>query len=102
MEIIKDIEPDKVWELHQAGALLLDVRGKVETLLGTIENSLVIPHKQVPNRLSELEDYRDKTIIVYCAIGGRSQMIQEFLIAQGFSEVINGGSYSEIKNASKS
>ncbi|MEZ4754432.1 MAG: rhodanese-like domain-containing protein [Bdellovibrionota bacterium] len=101
MDIIKDIEPEKVWELSQSGALLLDVRGKLEFMAGVIPGSLTIPHTKVPANLAELEAYRDKTIITYCAVGGRSSQVQAFLIDQGFSNVLNGGAYSEIKKVGK-
>ncbi|GAG24900.1 unnamed protein product, partial [marine sediment metagenome] len=36
----------------------------------------------------------DRTLIVYCASGGRSRLASEFLDARGYTDVRNMGAYS--------
>ena len=48
-----------------------------------------IPLSLVPVRISELEDMKDKEIIMACRSGGRSGQACQFLAQQGFSKVMN-------------
>ena len=66
---------------------LLDVRETVEIRLATVPDTLQIPMTEVPARLAELSN--DKTIIVMCHSGVRSQRVAEFLLASGFDDVFN-------------
>lgn len=67
--------------------LLLDVREDDEREVARIEPSLHIPMGELPRRLSELPS--ERTIIVYCHHGSRSQMVGAFLEQEGFRSVIN-------------
>lgn len=67
--------------------LLLDVREDDEREVARIEPSLHIPMGELPRRLSELPP--ERTIIVYCHHGSRSQMVGAFLEQEGFRSVIN-------------
>ncbi|MCI4345882.1 MAG: sulfurtransferase [Thermoplasmata archaeon] len=66
---------------------LLDVREDEEREIARIEPSLHIPMSEVPNRKEELP--RDRTLIVYCHHGGRSQMVAAYLEQEGFDHVAN-------------
>lgn len=63
-------------------ALLLDVREPSELQTVAVAGALHIPMRQVPGRASELP--RDRPILVMCHHGGRSQMVADWLLAQGF------------------
>ncbi len=66
---------------------LLDVREDDEREAARIEPSVHIPMGQVPRRLAEIP--RDRTVVVYCHMGGRSAMVAGFLEAQGYTDVAN-------------
>ncbi len=66
---------------------LLDVRESWEVARGAISGATHIPMNSVPRRLDELP--RDRMIVVYCAAGVRSYAVAEFLLMQGFHEVLN-------------
>jgi len=63
--------------------ILLDVREEVERELGFIEDSINIPVDQLRDRLDELD--KEKTYIVYCAVGLRGYIGARILKQNGFS-----------------
>jgi rhodanese-related sulfurtransferase len=71
--------------------LLLDVRTEEEYTgeLGHLKNSRLIPVGELESRLSEINDYKTKEIIVYCRSGGRSSRAGKLLVSQGFTNVSN-------------
>jgi rhodanese-related sulfurtransferase/rubrerythrin len=66
---------------------LLDVRQPREYREQHIPGSHLIPLPQLSERMSELAP--DRPTIVYCAIGGRSEVAARFLASRGFQEVYN-------------
>lgn len=69
--------------------LILDVRTPNEYHQGHIKNSLLIPLHQLENRLSEIEKYKNKKILVYCRSGNRSTVASEILIQNRFKKLYN-------------
>lgn len=67
-------------------AVVLDVRTEAELTgpLGKIEGVINISSTELPERLSELEDYRDQTIYVICRSGGRSKKATTLLLENNF------------------
>jgi rhodanese-related sulfurtransferase len=66
--------------------LLLDCRTAEEQAIARIEGSVLIPMQELAERLSELEPWRDKPIIVHCHHGVRSLRVTHFLRDKGFSQ----------------
>jgi rhodanese-related sulfurtransferase len=54
------------------GSILLDVRTATERSSRSIPKSIHIPLHELSSRMKELEKYRGKEIICYCASGSRS------------------------------
>ena len=67
--------------------VLLDVREPWEYEKCRIENSELIPMRQVPGALDRLDPHSE--IVVICHHGIRSRMVASFLEQQGFVNVIN-------------
>lgn len=67
---------------------IIDVREQWEYEEDNIGAQL-IQLGDIPNKLSEIEDLKHKEVIVHCKTGGRSGRAQKYLIAQGFTNVIN-------------
>ena len=65
----------------------LDVRTMREHADGAIPNTVCIPLQEIGQRLSELNDYKNKKIIVYCRSGNRSGKATKILIENGFDAV---------------
>ncbi len=74
-----------------ADVTLLGVREPHELVIASINapKSLHISMKELADKLSELKDYKDRDLVVYCRSGGRSARCTEFLQSQGFKKVFN-------------
>lgn len=69
--------------------LLLDVRSEQDYVgeQGHIEGSVIIPLEELPNRINEVSDYSEKTVIIICRTDRRSAKAAMILAKQGFSDV---------------
>jgi len=67
--------------------VLLDVREPWEFQTCRIENSLLVPMREIPARLAELDPEAETVVI--CHHGGRSMQVALFLERQGFKNVHN-------------
>ncbi len=79
--------------------VMLDVREQDEREEYAVDNSLFIPLRELPERVGELEQFRDQELIVYCRSGNRSGQACMFLELSGFTNVVNltGGMLAWIK-----
>lgn len=75
--------------INRNDAIVLDVRSDKEFNEGHIINSIHIPQASVKDRLSEIEKYKHKPIIVSCRNGQRSAPICGQLKKQGFDHIYN-------------
>jgi rhodanese-related sulfurtransferase len=66
--------------------LILDCRTAEEHATARIDGSVLIPMQEIAERLSELEPWRDRPIIVHCHHGVRSLRVTHFLRDKGFSQ----------------
>jgi rhodanese-related sulfurtransferase len=72
--------------LKSAGSLLLlDVRTDAERQSGSIRGSLHIPIASLRTRMKELEQYKSREIVCYCASGSRSASAALLLNNNGFN-----------------
>ena len=67
--------------------LILDVRSPGEYERGHVPGAINIPHNQVENRLPEIIEYKDQTVVVYCRSGRRAGMAESVLEASGFTQL---------------
>lgn len=83
--------------------VLLDVRteGEFNGSLGHINGAKLIPVSELENRVSELQPYKDKEIIVYCRSGNRSRAGTRILLEHGYNAVnVLGGikAWNQLQN----
>jgi sulfur-carrier protein adenylyltransferase/sulfurtransferase len=71
----------------QGSYTLLDVRQPGEYEQEHIPGARLVPLPRLGQTLGELP--KDRPVIVYCAIGGRSRVAAQLLAGQGFAEVYN-------------
>jgi rhodanese-related sulfurtransferase len=83
-------------ELVKQGAVILDVRSKVEFQGGHIKGSINISVDSLNSNINKLK--KDKPIITCCASGMRSANAKNILKSNGFTEVHNGGGWSSLQN----
>ena len=75
----------------------LDVRTLKEHKVKSIPNTDCIPVQEIKERMEELNDYRDKKIIVYCRSGNRSGTATKILNENGFNAINMIGGMNEWK-----
>ena len=69
--------------------VILDVRDLFEYNLGHLYDAILIPLNDIEAKISELEEYKNCEIIVYCKSGYRSQLASEILVEYGFTKIYN-------------
>lgn len=69
--------------------LLLDCRQEDEHQFAQITGAVLIPMNELPERIAELEPYRELPIIVHCHLGGRSLRVTHWLRQNGFAQTQN-------------
>jgi rhodanese-related sulfurtransferase len=82
--------PDLAVWLADAGReqpLLLDVREPWEYEKARIAGAQLVPMREVPGRLDQID--QDKDVIAICHHGGRSQQVALFLEKAGYTKVHN-------------
>jgi rhodanese-related sulfurtransferase len=75
--------------INRQDALVLDVREQAEYAQAHILNSRGLPMSQLEARAGDLDKFKDKAVIVYCATGSRSNAVVAALRKRGFSNVFN-------------
>lgn len=86
----KDITPQQLKDRIAQGETLnlLDVREPWEYEEARL-CELNIPLGTLPTSLDQIEDWKEKELIVYCRSGQRSGQAKKFLEQQGFTQVRN-------------
>lgn len=79
--------------MNHEDALVVDVRTDKEFAEGHISNALHIPLGVLPDRLGELREHKNTTVIIACRSGARSAQAAATLLKQGFANVqtLSGG-----------
>lgn len=107
--IINKTMPTITWReiqtISKNETVIVDVRTKDEFEMGAIDSAINIPLDDLRLRLSELP--KDKSIVIYCAVGLRGYLATKILMANGYQNIQNlQGGYktystatSPIKNA---
>lgn len=85
--MIDQLAPEVAQSRIVQGAMLLDVREPWEIATAQVAGSVVIPMRDIPQRLGELD--RSADIICMCHHGMRSQQVAFFLMRAGFERVSN-------------
>jgi rhodanese-related sulfurtransferase len=69
--------------------MLLDVREVGEHEMAALPDSKLIPLAQVPFRVGEIADWKERDVVIYCHHGVRSLMAIGWLKLRGFSKLHN-------------
>lgn len=84
--------------------VVVDVRSNYEHSVGKFKNALTFDienFREFPDKVNELEQYKDKTVITYCTGGIKCEKASAFLLKKGFKDVyqLDGGIIKYAKEA---
>jgi rhodanese-related sulfurtransferase len=79
--------------LNRGKTTVVDVRGLDEFAAGHLRDAKNIPLADLPNRIGELEKSKNRTVVVVCQSGVRSDKAVRQLAKAGFEDVysLDGG-----------
>jgi len=79
--------------INKEDAVVVDVRDAKEFSQGHIAGAINIPYGSLDSRISELEPYKDRPVVVVCKMGQHAGAAGRKLKAQGFENVrrLSGG-----------
>ncbi len=75
--------------MNRKDSLVLDVRESGEFAQGHILGARNIPLDELDRRVKEIERFKDKPVVVSCAVGNRAGTAAKRLREQGFTNVVN-------------
>lgn len=81
--------------IKSADTTIIDVRTPEEFVGGNVAGSKNIPLNEIAQRVQELKDISGD-IVLCCASGGRSGMATQMLQGNGFTNVYNGGGWTDV------
>lgn len=70
---------------------IIDVRTNSEYESGHIKNAINIPLDEIENSIDAFVSDKERTILVYCKSGSRSELASEKLLSLGYTNVYNFG-----------
>ncbi len=91
---------NEITEAIHNGAYLVDVRSRVEFMMGSAPGAVNIPVETIMQQLDKLKN--KKSIVLFCRSGSRSGMALQMLKSRGFTNVYNGGTWQNVKRIAES
>ena len=76
-------------------AYLVDVRAPQEFSEENVAGTINIPLSQIEDKLTKFSD--KENIVVFCRSGNRSEKAKDILASHGITNVINGGTWKDVK-----
>ena len=77
----------------QNGALVIDVRSPGEFAAGHLERAINMPLPQIDSMIGARVTDKNQVLLLHCQSGARSGMARKRLIALGYTQAYNLGSY---------
>ena len=86
------ISPEKLYNMYKNNEdfVMLDARNHYEHKVGKFKNSIhlnIKTFREFPKKINQLEDKKDKKIVMYCTGGVRCEKASAYLKEKGFKEV---------------
>lgn len=79
------------------GGVLIDVRTAREFKGGHLDKAINIPHGEIGDKIGSVVTNKGEKIVLYCSSGNRSGIAEGTLRAMGYTNVVNAGAYSRMK-----
>ena len=100
--VVPAISPQEAAQLQAKGALIVDVRDAPELQAsGKVKGALHVSRGMLEFKADPRSPYHDqafdpnKTVILYCASGGRSALAGKALKDMGYGQVYNVGAFKD-------
>ena len=91
------MEPSQnVWRDIKNGELVIDVRRADEFATGHIDGAINIPHTEIKKVIADYVTDKERTIVLYCRSGRRSNLALQNLHELGYKDAYNAGGYAEL------
>jgi rhodanese-related sulfurtransferase len=92
-------DPATARQLIAQGAAVLDVRSPDEFAGGHLPQATNMPAASLEVAAVDklVGGDKSKPVVVYCAKGGRAQKAKDALEAAGYTHVVNGGGYDDLR-----
>src|SRR5665647_2519714 len=86
---VKNVSAEEAYKLISGDKefIIIDVRTKEEYDDGHIPGAKLVPVQILSMKLAELDKYKDKPVLVYCASGGRSPRAVDTLANNDFKNI---------------
>ena len=84
-------------EAVKNGAYLVDVRTSAEFSEGSVKGAVNVPLDKLEGQIAKFKNR--KSIVVFCRSGSRSGQAKRILEQNGFQNVINGGTWTNVNQA---
>ena len=94
---ITEVDTAGAADLIDDGWAVLDVREPEEFDAGAIPGAVHIPRGHLESQIEGRLTDKTKPVVVYCARGGRAQKAKDQLDAAGYTHVVNGGGYDDLR-----
>jgi UPF0176 protein len=91
------LEPEEFKKMKdQEDVVVLDIRSNYEHTVGKFKNAVTLNidnFREFPEKIKELEKYKDKKVLTYCTGGIKCEKASAFLLENGFENVyqLHGG-----------
>lgn len=88
---VQSLNPNQAVLFVKQGGLFLDVRAVGEYAKGHIAQSKNLPADELQNRVSDLNKYKDKPLVLVCQNGGQSRQALKQLAGFSQARILAGG-----------
>jgi rhodanese-related sulfurtransferase len=89
----KRVDAKTAAKMIETGAIdmILDVRDIDEFSGpdGRIKGAMLVPFDKIQTSMDKLASFKEKTLLVYCSVGGRSDRAARYLASNGFNNVLD-------------
>jgi len=78
-------------------SLVIDVRTAREFKAGHLANAINIPYTEIASKITAHVKNKTSPIVLYCHSGYRASVAKRTLAKNGYTAVVNAGSYGKLK-----
>ena len=81
--------------------LVIDTRKAEDYKDGHVKHAITLPLDEIDQRIGELDDYKEKSVIVYGATEADADQAYQKLVDNGFTDVASAGAYDDYDYTTK-